>query len=751
MHKATLLKIKDYLLFLIFIYPLFFINAQDRSIEFAQQYNLDDDYIGAKSSMLNVNYKNTSPFILLSGYTKNLTFNGTAYYRIKNSNNWSEWFAFPKPHEGEDIDRVSLGAVFIEKAFQDIQFKVDKADQSKFVFRLFLPEFTKNLIDKTSNNYSKKQVLTGCTQPAFQGRSDWCPSGDCPKNSNPSTINPTHIVVHHSAGQTSSSDFAAVVRSYWDFHVNSRGWADIGYNWLIDPNGVVYEGRGDRIRGAHSPCMNAIATGICFIGNYEDSAQPSSAGIQALKDLIAWDATDKNIDVLTSSYVNALSGNMQHISGHRDGFDQYPDANCTSTSCPGANLHNKLQTIRIDIANYACYIASRNIPEKPKSFSVIRSGSQKITIHISPNNNVKKYGIYKSTDNTNYQKIIESTETAITIDNLTNGTVYYFKIEAMNDDGISEKSSPLAAIPSGEISEFIIVDGIERRTFEGIKQYHYPMTELGRTFSSTTNDAVINGLTNLNAYKFVIWMLLDESTADDTFNKSEQAKVKDFVDNNGVFIVSGNEIGWDLVEKGDATDKAFFENYLKANYIKDNPTPNNFKVIDNNNVSYNLDTSGNILNNNYPDLIQTKNGSVKSFTYQGVSSSTGIAGVSYQNNNGGIEYLAFAIEGVNNANQRKDLLAYIFSKYSNLLAVDDHFITQNIRLYPNPTDGKIIISNPNSIEFKQIEIFNMYGQQLRGMASKNNSIDLQQFSKGIYMIKIEDINGNQGTFKVIKQ
>ncbi|MCD6544287.1 MAG: N-acetylmuramoyl-L-alanine amidase, partial [Flavobacteriaceae bacterium] len=690
MHKTTFLNI-FFLITFLFGY-LYLGYSQDKTIEFTQQYGSGDNYIGAKSSVLNVNYKNTSPFVLLSGFTKNMSFNGIAYYRLKSNNNWNDWIEFPEAHEGEDLDRVSLGAAFIEKAFQDIQFRVDKADNSKFVFRLFLPEFTKINSSKIA---SKKQILAGCTQPAFQGRDDWCPSGNCPKSTNPSVINPTHIVVHHSAGQTNSSDFAAVVRSYWDYHVNSRGWADIGYNWLIDPNGIVYEGRGDRIRGAHSPCMNAISTGICFIGNYEGSTQPSANGMQALKDMIAWDASDKNIDVLTSSYVSALNGNIEHISGHKDGYDQYPSSNCTSTACPGANLHNKLQTIRTDVSNYACYIASGNIPEKPISFSVIRSGSQKITIHISPVNNATKYVVYKSTDHINYQKITESTEVSITIDNLTNGTIYYFKIEAINDDGVSEKSTPLAAIPSSDASEFLIVDGIERRTFEGIKQYQYPMTQLGRTFSSATNDAIINGLIDLGDYKFVIWMLLDESTANDTFSKPEQTKVKNFIDNNGVFIVSGNEIGWDLVEKGDSTDKSFYENYFKAKYVADNPSPNNYKVVDNNNVTYNLDQSGSVLDNQYPDLIQTKNGSVKSFIYSGINSSTGIAGISYQTNNGGVEYLGFAIEGVTNADQRKDLLDYIFSKCSNLLAVEDTFIKQNIRLYPNPTSGRIYISNPN--------------------------------------------------------
>ena len=194
MQKTTYVY---FLFFITFLFGYIYVGySQDKTIEFTQQYDTDDNYIGAKSNTLTVNYKNTSPFVLLSGYTKNMRFNGTAYYRLKTNNNWSDWDAFPKPHEGEDIDRVSLGAVFIENSFQDIQFKVDKADNSKFVFRLFLPEFTKINSSKTAG---KKQILAGCAQPEFQGRNDWCPSGNCPESTNPSVINPTHIVMHHSA------------------------------------------------------------------------------------------------------------------------------------------------------------------------------------------------------------------------------------------------------------------------------------------------------------------------------------------------------------------------------------------------------------------------------------------------------------------------------------------------------------------------------------------------------------------------
>lgn len=718
--------------------------AQDRSISISQSFNNSNSN---KSEAHKISYKNTSPFVMLSGYTKDLSRINTVYYRIKTNGEWEDWVEFKEPHEGEDFDRFVFDAVFIEKAFEEIQFKSKTPTRSEFVFRLFFPEHTKNI---KGNKAAAKQLASGCDQPAFEGRSDWCPSGNCPKQTNPSMIEPDHIVVHHSAGNTESSDYAAVVRSYWDYHVNTHGWADIGYNWLIDPNGVVYEGRGDRVRGAHSPCMNAVSTGICFIGNYEGSTQPSEKGMKALKDLIAWDATDKNIDIKASSYVAALGGSIENISGHRDGYDEFPEAGCTATSCPGANLHNKLQSIRNDVAEYTCYISNANSPKKPVSYSIIRNSKNSITINITPVDNATKYIIYKSTDHINYEKVTESANTSITVDNLQENQVTYFKIEAANEYGASEKSSALAAIPSKENSQFLIIDGIERRTFEAIKQYEVPMTKSDKTFSSATNDAVIKGLVNLNDFKFVIWMLLDESTADQTFSKAEQEKVKSFIDNDGVFIVSGNEIGWDLVEKGDATDKSFYENYLKAHYEKDNPTPNNFKVKDNDNYTYNLNASGSFMSNVYPDLIKTLNGSVKTFVYDGVSSSTGIAGVSYKTTRGGVEYLGFAIEGITSDTQRTNLLQYILKKYSAILSADDHFITQNISLYPNPTTGTVKVLKQDEIDIVNVKIFNLFGQKLK-VNYHDDQIDLGHLSNGLYIIHLTNREGRTGSFKILKK
>ncbi|MBK8668457.1 MAG: N-acetylmuramoyl-L-alanine amidase [Saprospiraceae bacterium] len=75
-----------------------------------------------------------------------------------------------------------------------------------------------------------------------------------------------------------------MVASIFDFHVNTNGWQDIGYNWLIDPNGVLYEGRGggENVRGAHMCGYNNNTLGVCVMGNFV-SLIPSDTAIISLK------------------------------------------------------------------------------------------------------------------------------------------------------------------------------------------------------------------------------------------------------------------------------------------------------------------------------------------------------------------------------------------------------------------------------------------------------------------------------------
>ena len=173
------------------------------------------------------------------------------------------------------------------------------------------------------------------------------------------TITPvTHLIVHHSAGNNASSNWAAVVASYFDLHVNTNGWSDIGYNWLIAPDGQIFVGRGggNNVVGAHMCGYNVNTMGVCLIGNFT-TVEPAPLALNKLKQLLAWKASDSNIDPLGNSAIRSNYGIMNNISGHRDGCS--PDY----TECPGNLLYAKLTTLRQDVktALAACTTASNEL------------------------------------------------------------------------------------------------------------------------------------------------------------------------------------------------------------------------------------------------------------------------------------------------------------------------------------------------------------------------------------------------------
>lgn len=197
-------------------------------------------------------------------------------------------------------------------------------------------------------------VFANCPQPNYCQRSCWDPNGLHPAQSNPSYTNVTHIIVHHTGDGIvfpPSTSYADKVRYYWDLHVNTRGWSDIGYNWLIDRNGVVYEGRGDGVLGAHFSGMNTGTMGVALIGDFT-LENPSTSAINSLKNLIAWEAKDKSINVTGTSYHASSGLNLNTVSGHMDGI---------ATSCPGTNLYSQLSSIRSDVSAFPCYSGNANL------------------------------------------------------------------------------------------------------------------------------------------------------------------------------------------------------------------------------------------------------------------------------------------------------------------------------------------------------------------------------------------------------
>ena len=187
----------------------------------------------------------------------------------------------------------------------------------------------------------------GCDLPGYVTRTGWnCPDGQDFSSGTPSFTNVSHLVVHHSAGANSSNNWPAVVLSIWNYHRFTNGWSDIGYNFLIDPDGNIYEGRGGNdgyaldVLPAATCGSNSGTMAVCLLGNFEE-VSPQEDAMASLETLLAWKAQDRSIDATASSTLNNY-GIIDHVFGHRQGC---------STACPGENLFTRLPQLRLDIAD----------------------------------------------------------------------------------------------------------------------------------------------------------------------------------------------------------------------------------------------------------------------------------------------------------------------------------------------------------------------------------------------------------------
>ncbi|MEM1214396.1 MAG: N-acetylmuramoyl-L-alanine amidase [Bacteroidota bacterium] len=274
-----------------------------------------------------------------------------------------------------------------------------------------------------------------CPLPAVEGRNDWCSTANCPPHSSPSTTAVSHLIVHHAAGTNESDDWAGVVRGIWDFHVNGNGWADVGYNYLIDPNGVVYEGRGDNITGAHFCGNNSNTMGVCMLGNYQ-TITPTSDAVDALERLLAWKSCDIDEDPLGQSFHNSSGTVLKTISGHRDGC---------ATSCPGDSFYPMLPDVRQGVADLILSECA-GLPS-PTNLAAIELTPTSYFFTWSHNaNDEEGFLLERSLDNgTNYE--LRTTLPANTLsfieDDLEVEQIYLYRIRAISAIDTSDYSNVL--------------------------------------------------------------------------------------------------------------------------------------------------------------------------------------------------------------------------------------------------------------------------------------------------------------------
>jgi len=176
--------------------------------------------------------------------------------------------------------------------------------------------------------------------------------------------------VHHTENPNgySPGEVPAMLRAIYAFHRYANGWNDIGYNFVIDSYGRIFEARAggidEPIVGAHAGGYNLVSTGIAVLGSF--MSVPISAPAQsALERLLAWKLSLHGVPAMgrVTVRVNPAGAvysrfpanarvSLPRVAGHRD---------ADSTDCPGDALYGELSGMRSRIHVLAGRVARASI------------------------------------------------------------------------------------------------------------------------------------------------------------------------------------------------------------------------------------------------------------------------------------------------------------------------------------------------------------------------------------------------------
>ncbi|MEN8250914.1 MAG: N-acetylmuramoyl-L-alanine amidase [Bacteroidota bacterium] len=235
-------------------------------------------------------------------------------------------------------------------------------------------------------------------------------------------------------------------------------------------------------------------------------------------------------------------------------------------------------------------------PEPPNmpTLRLVASDGDGVTAEwVAPGDPARLYGYrlyYATDDNMNTWKLAANEQTlsagttSINIDQYSQflevpaTDVYHYKLVAVNEGGFESESSDIYSCRGSNSNiNALIVDGFDRTNgsysnpqHDFAANYFRGMQGSG-DFSITTavNEKLLNNALDITSYDMIFWFFGDESSTTTTLSVSDQNMLKEFLQGGGKLFISGSEVGWDLVEKGNTTDKAFYNNYLKANFTGD--------------------------------------------------------------------------------------------------------------------------------------------------------------------------------------
>jgi hypothetical protein len=258
--------------------------------------------------------------------------------------------------EADEVQyRMSRRVPGLRLHFVNVQGTATRADRARTAIRRLVGAAVGSLARAVGARSAQAQE----PQPQMVFRSGW-EAGQCTPRSTPGYGSVKAAFIHHtvSLNDYTPQEAPGVVLSICRYHRNSNGWNDIGYNFLVDRYGVLYEGRAGGVDqpvvGAQAQGYNTQSTGIANVGNHSSVPQSSQA-LDAVSRLIRWKlplhgTPTSGTTTLVSAggsankYPSGTSVQLHRVSGHRD---------TNSTACPGEALYAQLPELRRRVAGAA--------------------------------------------------------------------------------------------------------------------------------------------------------------------------------------------------------------------------------------------------------------------------------------------------------------------------------------------------------------------------------------------------------------
>ncbi len=184
-----------------------------------------------------------------------------------------------------------------------------------------------------------------------------------------------HGIVHHTVNVNdyTEDEVPELLRGIQRYHMFTRGWDDIAYNFVIDRFGRIWHARygdiADPVTGGHTTGLNSESVGVAILGTFT-ALDPGQAVVDSLAMLLGWKFSLHGIDPMGSTTVRSAGGDyadpgemvtLRTISGHRDN---------QNTTCPGLGVYNRLDEVRLAAADLVTVFGFLEPTYSPTSVTV---------------------------------------------------------------------------------------------------------------------------------------------------------------------------------------------------------------------------------------------------------------------------------------------------------------------------------------------------------------------------------------------